>query len=106
MYVVIFRARIRQFDEEYAQTATRLRELALNEFGCLEFQAVSEGEDEVALSYWPDLASIRAWKQQAGHQLAQRRGRERWYRSYKIEIAEITRSSDWKDPGENANEST
>lgn len=52
-YIVIFRARVRQFDDEYFQTAARMREPAIQEFGCLEFQAVTEGPDEVALSYWP-----------------------------------------------------
>lgn len=36
MFVVIFRARIREADGEYARVAERLRELALTQFGCLE----------------------------------------------------------------------
>ena len=43
MYVVIFRAKVRAFDDEYSRVAVRLRELALSEFGCLEFHAVTEG---------------------------------------------------------------
>lgn len=100
MYVVIFRAKVRQLDEEYVQTVTRLRELALSEFGCLEFQAISEGEDEVALSYWSDLESIRAWKQQAAHLIAQRLGQERWYRSYRVEVAEIQHHYSWEQTWE------
>ncbi len=91
MYVVIFRARIRTFDAEYAQTAARMRELALSQFGCLEFHAVSEGDSEVALSYWPDEASIRAWRAHPEHRLAQQAGRERWYASYTVQVATITR---------------
>ncbi|WP_372659150.1 antibiotic biosynthesis monooxygenase [Hydrogenophaga sp.] len=92
MFVVIFRARVRQFDAQYTSVAAQMRELALKDFGCLEFTAVTEGEQEIALSYWPDEASIRAWKQQADHQMAQQLGRERWYASYSVEIAEIQRS--------------
>lgn len=91
MYVVIFRARVREFDDEYSATAVQLRELALSRFGCIEFQALTEGHDEIALSYWPDEASIRAWKAHADHLLAQRLGRERWYASYQVQIARITR---------------
>jgi heme-degrading monooxygenase HmoA len=91
MYVVIFRARIRAFDAEYAQTAARMRDLALSQFGCLEFHAVSEGDSEVALSYWPDEASIRAWRAHPEHRLAQQAGRERWYASYTVQVATITR---------------
>jgi heme-degrading monooxygenase HmoA len=92
MFVVIFRAQVRQFDADYSAMAAQMRELALTQFGCLEFTAVTEGEQEVALSYWPDEASIRAWKQQADHLMAQKLGRERWYGSYSVEIAEIARS--------------
>lgn len=91
MYVVIFRAKIRQLDAEYTRTAARMRELALTEFGCTSFQALTEGVDEVALSYWPDQESIRAWKAHPEHALAQQTGQQRWYDSYSVQIAEIGR---------------
>lgn len=94
MYVVIFRAKVRTFDDEYSRVAARMRELALSEFGCLEFHAVTEGANEVALSYWPDEASIKAWKSHAEHLLAQKAGRERWYESYSVQVARITREYD------------
>jgi len=90
-HVVIFRARAHQLDAEYAALAAQLRELALTQFGCLEFVAVTEGGDEIALSYWRDEADIRRWKAQADHLGAQRLGRERWYASYQVQIATITR---------------
>jgi len=74
VYVVIFRARIRSSDAEYAAMAARMRELALEQFGCLEFHAVTEGEHEVALSYWPRRGQHRAWKAHPEHLLAQRPG--------------------------------
>jgi len=91
MFVVIFRARVRQFDEEYSRAAARLRELALTEFGCLEFQAMTEGRDEIALSYWPSEENIRAWKSHPEHLQAQQLGRERWYESYSVQVAEVGR---------------
>lgn len=91
MYVVIFRATVRELDAEYVTTVQRMRELALNEFGCLEFHAVTEGQHEVALSYWPDEASIRAWKNHPEHVLAQQTGKNRWYETYNVQVAEIKR---------------
>ncbi len=91
MFVVIFRAKTHQIDTEYTQVAARMRELALGQFGCLEFTAVTEGSDEIALSYWPSEAYIRAWKAHAEHVLAQQLGRERWYESYAVQVAEIKR---------------
>lgn len=91
MFVVIFRARVRQTDNEYSQVAARMRELALGQFGCLEFTAVTEGSNEIALSYWPSEEHIRAWRAHSEHVLAQQLGRQRWYDSYIVQVAEITR---------------
>lgn len=88
-FIVIFRATIREVDEEYARTAARLRELALNQFGCLEFHAVTEGSNEIALSYWESESAIREWKAHPEHVLAQQRGREKWYASFSVQIAHI-----------------
>ncbi len=98
MFVVIFRAKVRKTDDEYSQMAARMRELALSQFGCLEFTAVTEGKYEIALSYWPTEAHIRAWKAHADHLMAQQLGRERWYESYTVQVAEVTR--DYRFPSE------
>lgn len=95
MFVVIFRATfhaaLHEADAEYLRTAARLRELALSEFGCVEFHSLTEGRQEIALSYWTSEENIRAWKSHPEHVAAQRAGKERWYESYKVEVAQIGR---------------
>ena len=91
MFVVIFRARIRDLDPQYSAVAARMRELAMEQFGCLDFHAVSEGEHEIALSYWPSEEAIQAWKAHPEHILAQQAGRERWYDSYTVQVASVRR---------------
>jgi heme-degrading monooxygenase HmoA len=91
VYVVIFRATVRELDAEYSAVAARMRELALGQFGCIEFHSVNEGFKEVSLSYWPSEESIRAWKAHPEHVLAQRAGRERWYKSYSVQVAQVSR---------------
>ncbi len=92
MFVVIFRATVRELDGEYSAMAARMRELALTQFGCVEFHALLEGQEEIALSYWPDEESILAWRQHPEHVEAQRLGRTRWYHSYRVEVTKITRA--------------
>lgn len=92
MYLVVFRAEVRHLDADYAAMAAHLRDLALTEFGCLEFHALTEGDQEIALSYWPDLETVARWRKHTAHVLAQELGRERWYRSYRVEITRIERS--------------
>jgi len=91
MYAVIFKAQINSLDEAYNRTAQRMRELAINEYGCTEFIVATENNSEIAISYWQDIEHIREWKQDAEHLVAQELGRSTWYRSYKVEIVEIIR---------------
>ena len=91
MFAVIFTARIKSFDDDYSTTAQRLRDLALTEFGCREFTAVTEGDQEIAVSTWDTREQIAAWKQHPAHQEAQRNGRERWYHSYDVKVVAIER---------------
>ncbi len=92
MYAVIFRAEIAEADADYAGTAARMRDLALGEYGCVEFTSCTEGRQEIAISYWETLEQISRWKQNALHLEAQQKGRSRWYRSYTVEVVEILRS--------------
>ena len=62
MYAVIFQATVNELDDEYYETAARLRELALSEYGCTEFSSYTQGTEEVAISYWPSKTHIQAWK--------------------------------------------
>lgn len=89
MYVVIFRAKAGQIDSQYNELAGKLRQRAISEFGCTDFVAVTEGEDEIALSYWQNEADILRWKQDTEHQLAQQIGRDRWYRYYSVEVCQM-----------------
>lgn len=89
MYVVIFKATVADLDDEYINMAQRLHQLAFSKYGCMGFKAVTEGDQEVALSYWPSLRHIHDWKNDSLHKQAQAAGRDRWYSSYSVEICEI-----------------
>lgn len=92
MYAVIFRAEILELDAEYAATAKRMRDLAINEYGCVEFVTCTEGNSEVAISYWERPEQIQQWKQNAEHLVAQEKGRSKWYRAYTVEVVEVVRA--------------
>lgn len=82
MYAVIFKAEVNELDARYADMAVAMRERAIAEYGCVEFTAVTEGKQEIAISYWQVLAQIQQWKQDAKYLVAQELGRSEWYRSY------------------------
>ena len=91
MFAVIFRAKTTGLDEEYDQVAERMRKLALGEYGCLEFIAVTQDSEEIAISYWENEDQILKWKRNSEHILAQELGRSKWYESYKVQVVEVIR---------------
>jgi heme-degrading monooxygenase HmoA len=89
MYAVIFKATVAKFDEEYFQLSERLKDLAFKKYGCQDFISVTEGDLEIAISYWQTKQQIRDWKNDPEHRLAQAKGRQKWYKSVSIEICEL-----------------
>ena len=89
MYAVIFKATTNNLDKHYFETAQKMRDLAINQYGCLEFTAVSEGSNEIAISYWESMEQIKKWKENSEHQIAQELGQSKWYKKYSVEIVEI-----------------
>ena len=89
-YTVIFTSVRTELDDDYAQTAARMLELAAEQEGFLGVESARDGLG-ITLSYWRDLDAIHRWKQQSEHLDAQRRGRSDWYAQYRVRIARVER---------------
>jgi len=99
MYAVIFKATLINPDANYTATAERLRNLALEKYGCKEFTATTEGTQEIAISYWDSEADILAWKNDPQHQAAQTQGRQHWYQDYQVQVVKLLREYGSGTPG-------
>lgn len=91
MFAVIIRAVAGHLDDDYRSTIERMKKLAFEQYGCLEFFALMDGDQRVAISYWENEEQIKRWKSNAEHLLAQEKARSKWYRSYKIQVVEVKR---------------
>ncbi len=91
MYAVIFKAEINELDKAYYEMAARMRELAINQYGCTEFISITEENQEIAISYWKTQEQIKQWKEDSEHLVAQKRGTSTWYKSYNVQVVEIIR---------------
>ena len=89
-YAVIFTSIKSTDDDGYAETAQRMVALAQQQPGFLGVESVRE-ELGITVSYWSDLESIQAWKRQAEHLQAQKRGRESWYSNYRVRVCKVER---------------
>lgn len=88
-YTVIFSSvRTEVDDDGYDATAARMVELAAEQPGYLGIES-ARSEIGITVSYWKDLESIKAWKQNAEHLEAQRAGHQKWYESFVLRIARV-----------------
>ena len=91
MYAVIFKAIAGEQDQQYSDMVATMRDLAFSKYNCIEFIAVTEGYQEIAISYWHSEEDIKRWHQDSKHQVAQQLGREKWYQAYTVEVVEVKR---------------
>ena len=77
-------------DQDYANTANRMVELAAQEEGFLGFESARDGLG-ITVSYWSNLESIKHWKCHTEHLVAQDKGQKQWYSSYKTRICLVER---------------
>ena len=93
---VIFTSARAEGDHGYAAMARAMTDLAATQPGYLGVEAVRAGTSTddigITVSYWRDADAARAWKQVAAHLVAQRRGREVWYRDYRVRVATVERA--------------
>lgn len=87
-YAVIFTTILKSSDPAYEETAEQMLKLAKQQDGYLGFESARD-ELGISVSYWRDLDSIKAWKNQLDHQQAQIKGRQDWYQSYQVRIARV-----------------
>jgi heme-degrading monooxygenase HmoA len=89
-YAVIFTSLRTEGDAGYGAMAERMVALAQQQPGFLGLESARDGVG-ITVSYWRDLASIRAWKAHPEHLEAQRLGHERWYAKASTRIALVER---------------
>jgi heme-degrading monooxygenase HmoA len=91
-YAVVFTSIRTHGDDGYGQTSDEMMQLASEQPGYLGVES-ARGDDGVGItvSYWSDLDAIRRWKGHADHLAAQRAGRARWYRAYRVRVCRVER---------------
>jgi len=94
-YAVIFTSVRTDGDDGYDAMSHIMMEAAQKQPGFLGVESARE-DIGITVSYWRDLESIAAWKADAAHQIAQRRGRDSWYEEYVTRICKVERDYSFK----------
>ena len=94
-YAVIFTSIRTMDDKGYSQMAELMIKLAQEQTGFLGIESARENLG-ITVSYWRDLESIKKWKVNSDHQIAQEKGKTDWYSSFKVRICKIEKDYDFK----------
>jgi heme-degrading monooxygenase HmoA len=99
MLVVLFRSKLVDAPDGYAEMAQEMLDLAKTMPGFIDVKAFKADDGErLTLVWWQNEETLRAWRLHARHLVAQQAGRERWYEYYNLEVAEVRRSKQFTRP--------
>ncbi len=88
-------------DDGYGDMAAQMGELAARQPGYLGIESARDAEGfGITNSFWADEESIRAWKRDVDHLVAQKLGRQKWYEAYRVRIARVERAYGFDAKGE------
>lgn len=94
-YAVIFTSERTKEVDGYSNTSERMINLANQQDGFLGIESARENLG-ITVSYWKDLESIKKWKLNSEHLIAQKNGKAIWYKNYKTRICLIERDYEFK----------
>lgn len=94
-YAVIFTSQRTKNDKGYGNMAKKMAEMASQQDGFLGFESAHDENLGITISYWNTLESIKAWKDQTDHAVAQRKGKTDWYQAFKVRISKVVRDYDF-----------
>jgi heme-degrading monooxygenase HmoA len=89
-YAVIFTSIKVEAENNYADIANRMVELAATQQGFIGVES-ARNEIGITVSYWESLESIKNWKNNAEHLIAQQLGKDVFYQSYTTRICKVER---------------
>ena len=84
---MIFTSLRTEGDNGYGEMTERMVKLASQQPGFLGVESARENVG-ITVSYWSDLESIKTWKQNVEHLIAQKQGRE-VYKKYTKKVDEL-----------------
>ncbi|MEI4772020.1 antibiotic biosynthesis monooxygenase [Psychrobacillus sp. FJAT-51614] len=95
-YAVIFTSQRTDGDRGYSKMAEKMVQLASHQQGFLGLESARDYELGITISYWDSLESIKEWKENSAHKVAQEKGMEEWYKDYSVRISKVEKAYSFK----------
>ncbi|MEH7308123.1 antibiotic biosynthesis monooxygenase family protein [Neobacillus drentensis] len=92
-YAVIFASERTEGDRGYGIMADKMVELAARQKGFLGVESARDDQLGITVSYWDSIESIKVWKENSAHKVAQEKGRAEWYKNFSLRVCRVERHS-------------
>lgn len=89
-YAVIFTSVLNSDDDGYSDMGEQMERMVSSQPGFLGFES-ARSEIGITVSYWESIAAIKEWKYNSEHSIAREKGKNLWYKSFKVRVAKIER---------------
>jgi heme-degrading monooxygenase HmoA len=94
MVIVLFRSKLVANPEGYEAMSDEMYVLARTMPGFIDVKSYTADDGErLTVVWWEDAETLKHWREQVRHRVAQRQGRQQWYEYYRMEVADVTRIS-------------
>lgn len=90
-YAVIFSSQRTDGDRNYGRMADKMVELASQQEGFLGIESARDEDLGITVSYWDSLQSIKNWKENSAHKIAQAKGKTDWYKNFSLRVCKVER---------------
>lgn len=93
MLVILFRSKLTgEAGADYDAMDAEMQALVRENPGFIAVKSYkAEDGERLTVVWWRDEESLREWRQNMRHRVAQENGRNSWYEYYKLEVATIHR---------------
>lgn len=95
-YAVIFASQRMDGDRGYGEMADKMVALASQQPGFLGVESARDEGLGITVSYWDSLESIKDWKENSAHRVAQDRGKAEWYKNFSLRVCKVEKQNFFK----------
>ncbi|MBE5101640.1 antibiotic biosynthesis monooxygenase family protein [Priestia aryabhattai] len=92
-FAVIFASQRTEGDKGYGVMTDKMVELASKQKGFLGVESARNKDLGITVSYWDSLESIKLWKENSAHSVAQHKGKTEWYKNFPLRVRKVERHS-------------
>ena len=101
MLIILFRSKLTaEAGADYHAMNAEMESLVRQNPGFIDVKSYqSEDGERLTVVWWRDEESLRQWREQVRHRVAQETGRAKWYEYYKMEVTSVIRENSFERAG-------